>query len=267
MFLSSVLVPSAVVPRRRRLTLPSQRMEPFSQRAVRDPECEERLAQLLHKEARLLGRAQVGLGDELDQRGAAAVVVDEGLGRAADAALLAAHVHHLCGVLLHVDAEDADGRGVGAVGVLVDDDGGRGLHAAGGDVARLDVVGALVCALAGNLEVEVAVHGERDRALRGLEVLCHVGIEVVLAVEHRVLLDLAVRGQARHDDGLDGAAVGHGQGARHAQAHGADVGVRLVVVRQAAVAEHLCVERGELGVHLEADDGLPVLEDLGELLH
>ena len=30
MFLSSVLVPRPVVPRRRRLTLPSQRMEPFS---------------------------------------------------------------------------------------------------------------------------------------------------------------------------------------------------------------------------------------------
>ena len=30
MFFISVLVPSAVVPRRRRLTLPSQRMEPFS---------------------------------------------------------------------------------------------------------------------------------------------------------------------------------------------------------------------------------------------
>ena len=74
------------------------------ERAVGDAEREERLTQLLHEEPRLFGRAQVGLGDELDQRRAAAVVVDEGLRCRGDAALLAAHVHHLGGVLLHVDA-------------------------------------------------------------------------------------------------------------------------------------------------------------------
>ena len=82
-----------------------------------------------------------------------------------------------------------------------------------------------------------------------------------------MLLDLAVGGEAGLDDALDGLLVGHGKGAGQAQAHGADVGVGLVVVREAAVAEHLRLERGELGVDLEADDGLPVLEYLGELLH
>ena len=237
------------------------------QRAVGDAQREEGLAELLHEEACLLGRAQVGLGHELDERGPAAVVVNERLRGAGDAALLAAHVDHLGGVLLHVDAEDADGRGVGAVGALVDDHGRGGLHAAGGYVAGLDVVRALLGALARDLKVKVAVHAEGDGTLRGLEVLGHVGIEVVLAVEHGVLLDLAVGCQARHDDGLDGTAVGHGQRTGHAQADGAHVGVGRVVVGEAAVAEHLGVQSRELGVDLQADDGLPVLQDLLELLH
>ena len=62
-------------------------------------------------------------------------------------------------------------------------------------------------------------------------------------------------GQARHHDGLNGRAVGHRQRARHAQAHRADVGVGRVVVRVLAVAEHLGLERGELGVDLKANDG------------
>ena len=111
------------------------------------------------------------------------------------------------------------------------------------------------------------MHHKGDRPLRGLEVLGHVGIEVVLAVEHRAAHDLAVGGEARHDDGLDGLLVGHGQRARHAQADGAHVGVGLVVVAEPAAAEHLGLERGELGMHLEADDGLPVAQDLGEPPH
>ena len=45
-------------------------------RTVGDAQREEDLAQLLHELARFLGRAQVGLGDELDERRAGAVVVD-----------------------------------------------------------------------------------------------------------------------------------------------------------------------------------------------
>ena len=45
-------------------------------------------------------------------------------------------------------------------------------------------------------KIEVAAHAERNRALRGLEVLRHIGIHVVLAVEHRALLDIAVGGKA-----------------------------------------------------------------------
>ena len=113
----------------------------------------------------------------------------------------------------------------------------------------------------------MTVHGKGDRTLRGLEVLGHIGIKVVLAVEHRVTLDLAVGGETGLDDALDGALVGHRQGAGQAQAHRAHVGVGLVIVAELAVAEHLGIECGELGMNLQADHGLPILQDLGKLLH
>ena len=83
--------------------------------AIGNAQRHKNAAELLHKQARFLGRAQVGLGDELDQRRAAAVVVDERLGSGGNAALGTAHVDHLGGVLLHVDAQDADGHRVGTV--------------------------------------------------------------------------------------------------------------------------------------------------------
>ena len=45
--------------------------------AVRNAQRHKDTTELLHKQASLLRRAQVGLGDELNQRRAAAVVVDE----------------------------------------------------------------------------------------------------------------------------------------------------------------------------------------------
>ena len=79
------------------------------------PSVTKMTTELLHKQASLLGRTQVGLGDELNQRRTAAVVVDERLGRGGNAALGTTHVHHLGSVLLHVDAQDADGHRVGTV--------------------------------------------------------------------------------------------------------------------------------------------------------
>ena len=265
--------------------------------AVRNAQRHKDAAELLHKQASLLGRAQVGLGDELDQRRAAAVVVDERLGRGGNAALGAAHVNHLGGVLLHVDAQDADGHRVGTVlatlghlqvgrviagqvaGALValahgrrHGRGqalgvGRGARQALGLGLAKRAFGALGGTATGHIQIKVTVHGKGDRTLRGLEVLGHIGIEVVLAVEHRVALDLAVGGETGLDDALDSALVGHRQGAGQAQAHRAHVGVGLVIVAELAVAEHLGIECGELGVDLQADHGLPILQDLGKLLH
>ena len=206
-------------------------------------------------------------------------------------------MNHLGGVLLHVDTQDADGHRVGTVlatlghlqvgrvvaGQMAGTLGalahgrrhGRGQALGVGRSARQALslgltkraVGALGGTATGHVQVQVTVHGKSDRTLRGLEVLGHVGVEVVLAVEHRVTLDLAVGGETRFDDALDGALVGHRQGAGQAQAHRAHVGVGLVIVAELAVAEHLGIERGELGMDLQADHGLPILQDLGKLLH
>ena len=228
-------------------------------RAVGDAQRQVDLAQLLHEQARLLGRAQVGLGDQLGERGACAVVVHQRVRGAGDAAFAAADVHHLARVLLHMYARDAHVRGVAGLGA-------RHVAAALAHVEAVQV-DALLGGRAVHVEVEVAAHAERHGALRGLVVLRHVGVHVRFTVEHRVLLDVAVRGQARQHDGLDGRAVRHGQRARHPQAHGARVRVRLGAELQLAAAEHLGVERGELGMDLQADDGLPILEHLFELPH
>ena len=214
--------------------------------AVRNAQRHKDATELFHKQASLLGRAQVGLGDELDERRAAAVVVDERLGRGGNAALGAAHVHHLGGVLLHVDTQDANGHRVGTVlatlghlqvgrviagqmaGTLIALAHGRrhgrgqalgigrsACQALGLGLAKR-AIGALGGAATSHVQVQVTVHGKGDRTLRGLEVLGHIGIEVVLAVEHRVALNLAVGGKTGLDDALDGALVGHRQGAGQA---------------------------------------------------
>ena len=232
---------------------------PLLHRAVGDADGEVDLAQLLHEQARLLGRAQIGLGDELDERRAGAVVVHERVRGSGDAPFPAAHVHHLTRVLLHVDARDAHVRGVAL---------GRA-H----DVAkRLALrkrrrVHALARRRAVHRKVEVPAHAERHRPLRGLEVLRHVGVHVVLAVEHAAALDVAVRGEARQHDGLDGRLVRHGQGTRKPQAHGAGVRVRRRAELQLAAAEHLRLERRQLRVDLQADDGLPIPQHLFEHAH
>ena len=248
--------------------------------AVRNAQRQKDATELLHKQASLLGRAQIRLSHELNQRRAAAVVVDERLGRGGNAALGAAHVNHLGGVLLHVDAQDADGHRVGTVlatlghlqvgrivagqmaGALValahGRRHGRGQALGVGRSARQALglglakraVGALGGTATGHVQVQMTVHGKGDRTLRGLEVLGHIGIEVVFAVEHRVALNLAVGGETGLDDALDCLLVGHRQGAGQAQAHRTHVGVGLVIVAELAAAEHLGIECGELGMDL-----------------
>jgi hypothetical protein len=111
-----------------------------------------------------------------------------------------------------------------------------------------------VCAVVGlDLDVEPAVEGDRLVVLRGLEVLRHVRVEVVLPREPAPLGDLAVQRQADADGRLDAFRVEHRQRAGQAQADRADLGVGLGAELRRAAAEHL---RGgaELDVHLEADD-------------
>ena len=106
MFFSSVFVPSVSVPAGRIDTFASIRSEPSSmftsETPMRRSVAWSRRAEL----GGLAGRAQVGLGDDLDERRAAAVEVHDARLGAVDAAR-AARVDELRGVLLHVHAVDA----------------------------------------------------------------------------------------------------------------------------------------------------------------
>ena len=74
---------------------------------VRDAELDDRLPQQLEEALRLLGRVDVGCRDDLDERRAAAVVVDERVLGPADPPGATADVHVLRGVLLQVGADDS----------------------------------------------------------------------------------------------------------------------------------------------------------------
>ena len=65
MFFSSVLTPSSLLPRGRSEMFASQRSEPSSMFTSLTPSWRRVRAQQLQPLARLLGRADVGLGDDL----------------------------------------------------------------------------------------------------------------------------------------------------------------------------------------------------------
>ena len=75
---------------------------------VRDPELHDRLAQELEEPLRLVRRAQVGSGDDLDERRPAAVEVDQRRVGAADPSRMATDVHRLRSILLEVRSLDSD---------------------------------------------------------------------------------------------------------------------------------------------------------------
>ena len=128
---------------------------------VRDVERLEGGPELVEVRARLLRGAQVGLGDDLDERDAGAVVVDERVVGLPDPPGRP-DVCRLAGVLLHVHARDADPR-------------------------RRAV----------DLDLEMAADADGKVVLADLEVLRHVRVEVVLPVEQGVGRDRALPARAR----------------------------------------------------------------------
>ena len=207
-------------PELRRPRLPHRHVRVDAQRSlfhlhVGDTDREQRGAQLFDVALRLLGRSDVGLRHDLEQRHPGAVVVDEREVGVVDATA-DADVLRLARVLFEVRARDADAYAV---------------------------------------DVEPAVDRDRLVVLRRLIVLRHVGIEVVLAREHRTLGHAQMQRLGDAQRVLDGRAVEHRQRAGQTQAHRAHVRVGLVAELVRAPAEHLA-RGGELAVHLEADHRL-----------
>ena len=108
MFLISVRVRKPSSPAGRTETLASTRRVPLHL-GVGDPELDDRLAEQLQEAPGLLGGVDVRVRDDLDERGAAAVEVDDGVARAADPARVAAVVDGLGRVLLEVSPHDPHG--------------------------------------------------------------------------------------------------------------------------------------------------------------
>jgi len=107
--------------------------------------------------------------------------------------------------------------------------------------------------LAVKLEIDVAVAAEGLVKLGDLVVFREVRVEVILAIEDALRIELAVE---RPGDGvghLDRLPVERREYPGVAHADGADVGVGLVAEARAAVAEYLRF-RLELNVDLEADE-------------
>ena len=148
MFLSSVRVRSSSEPSGRTETLTSKRSEPFSISASEIPSSTTVWRSSWRKRFACSAEWRSGPGDDLDERRAGAVEVDERAVGAGDPPLGAAHVHVLGGVLLEVRPNDPD--------------------------LELAV---------GRRQRQLPVDAERLVVLGDLVALGQVGIEVVLPVE------------------------------------------------------------------------------------
>jgi hypothetical protein len=176
--------------------------------------------QLLGVATGLLGRSDLGLGDDLHERRPGAVEVDE----AAPARLAPVRVDELGRVLLEVGPGDRDRE--------------RAL---------------------GGVEGQMAERGQRQVVLADLVALRQVRVEVVLAVPAGRRRHGRADRQPGGQHVLHGAPIDDGQRARQGEADRADVRVRRrSVIGRRTAAEHLGV-RAQLAVDLDADDGLEAL--------
>ncbi len=194
----------------------------FLHLGVAGPDGDEDAAQLADVLAGLLRCADVRPRDDLHERHACPVEVDQRMGAAVDPSTATAEVGALAGVLFEVGALHPDACAVGQGEEPV-------------DVQRLVVLADLVG-------------------------LGHVRVEVVLAMEG-ARPHGAVQRQADAHRQFDGLAVEHRQRSGQAEGDGVDVGVRLVAEAVRARAEQLG-GRGQFDVHLEADDQLPAVDQI-----
>jgi len=159
-------------------------------------------------------RPDVGLAHDLDEGHTAPVVVEAGLPAGVKEAL----VERLAGILFHVDAGNPD-----AAGLSVDD------------------------------QIYRALQGQRSLVLGDLIALRKVRIEVVLAREDGLALDLTAQRERRLDREVDGLAVQHRQRARQPETHRARLRVGWRAERRRAPAEDLRAGQ-QVGVDLKPDD-------------
>ncbi len=135
-------------------------------------------------------------------------------------------MHQLAGILLDMDALDAD-----LLGVLV----------------RILVVEA---------DHQPSLADQRMVELADLITLRQIGVEIILAIEARPFVDLRVDRHAGAHRLADALAVRHRQHTRHCRIDQRHLRVGLGPERRRRTGEQLGIG-GDLGVYLEADHDLP----------
>ena len=103
---------------------------------------------------------------------------------------------------------------------------------------------------------QTAARDDRQLVLADLVALGQVGIEVILAREHRAWRNLRVEGEAKPDGHVHRGPIEHGQDAWQAEVDRASLRVGRGAVGGGGARENLA-ERCELDVDLEPDDGFP----------
>ena len=185
--------------------------------AVADAGVQDDLLQAGQVFPSFVGRRNVGLADDLDQRHAGAIKVDGG----PVGAVVQAIVQALAGVFFHVQAGNTDS----------------------------------FLAATGATDLDVAVLGNRLVKLRNLVALGKIGVEIVLASKDGALADLAVERHRGEHGKLDRLTVQHRQRARKAKTHRTDISVWRITELSGAAAEDLRL-RQKLDVNFQSDDGL-----------
>ena len=104
---------------------------------------------------------------------------------------------------------------------------------------------------------DLALAHDRRLVLADLIALRQVGIEIVLAVEHRLQIDLRLQAEAGADRLPHAFLVDHRQHAGHRRIDQRDVRVGLAAERGRGAGEQLRL-RGHLRMDLHADDDFPV---------
>ena len=135
-------------------------------------------------------------------------------------------MHQLAGVLLNVDAFDPEGLGA-AFGVLLVQD-----------------------------HLDRALAHDRVIELADLIALRQIGIEVVLAIKPRPLVDLRLDRKARAHRLADALPVRHRQHARHGRIDQADLAVRLCAKGRGSTGKELRLSH-DLGVDFQPDHHFP----------
>ena len=201
---------------------------------IRNAECHHDVADGCHISLGKFGSVGFGavndLGHNFNERNTGAVVVDQRVLGALDAAGGSTNVSQLAGVFFHVGTLDVDRHN----------------------------------AAVGQLDVDLALERDGLVVLRDLIVLRKVGVEVVLARKPRRGGNRATQREAQADGVAHGLFVDHGQGPGQAEAHRSDVGVGFATKLVGCRREHFGLGV-ELDVHLEAEHGLKELERLVEV--